>query len=155
MKDTASTLERKNGRIYFSMFKWKAGIALRRFQRVFSERTFRNNVALQWKQIRKKGKPSDGNFWHFLFSPIKVTFSTVVWIFIYGSYYLLHLLSWFFLVNLEKMISEKYQLFTIFLNYSIISLNPLAKIWSVRGACHTQLWIELPDLKPHVLVLST
>lgn len=71
-------LETKIGRISFSISKWKADIALRAFQKVFSKRTFRNIVTLQWEHIRKKGTPSDGNFWTFLLYPIKVPVSAMV-----------------------------------------------------------------------------
>ena len=124
----------------------------------FQWKTFENILVLQWKQIRKKDKPSDKNHWCFWLSPIKVTVSKVVIRFVYGSYYLLHLLSCFFSLTfktiLEKMILEKHQILTFF-DYSIILLNPLAKIWSAMGASHIQLRWELPDSKPHVLALST
>ena len=137
------------------MSKWKISIVLRRFKKVFSERASRNIEALQWKHIRKKSRPADGNCRHFLLSPIKVTVTAVVIRFFYRSYYLLHLVncifSWTFKSNLGKMILEKYQNLPFF-NYTSILSSPLAKIWSASGTSHIQFWWELADLT-HLLTL--
>lgn len=78
------------------------------------------------ENISKKGRPPHDNLWH-LFFLTKVTVSTFVIRFVYGSYYSLHLLnrvfmlfffffSWTLPSNLEKIILEKHQAL-LFFNY--------------------------------------
>ena len=152
---------KKNGRTYFSMSNGKLALRLEDFKK-FSVKEFSGILKDYNENISKKGRPPHDNLWHLLFLT-KVTVSTFVIRFVYGSYYSLHLLNWVFMLfffffswtlqsNLGKMILEKHQTLPFF-NYTMILLNPLVKMCSARGASHT-LWWELSDLNSHVLALS-
>ena len=73
----------------------KPALRLENFKK-FSVKEFSGILKHHNENISKKGRPSHDSLWHLLFLT-KVTVSTFVIRFAYGSYYSLHLLSWVFM----------------------------------------------------------
>lgn len=78
------------------MSNGKLALRLEDFKK-FSVKEFSGILKDYNENISKKGRPPHDNLWHLLFLT-KVTVSTFVIRFVYGSYCSLHLLNWVFML---------------------------------------------------------
>ena len=122
-------------------------MVLRRFEKVFIDKTSGDIEVLSWKHVRKKNRPSDENLLVLVVSnqsySVKIFPQTYFWIIL-----LVQFMKFFSLVNSQmefgKLISDKYQISTFF-SYTIILLVLMRNIMMI---CYEELFLWKTEIIP-------